>query len=185
MSTFLETLKERLLESQKRMQAAQAALQAAQVEHQNAAQEFIAWQNAVGSETRREQPSLPLPVNAAAPTLVIPAIARRVPPAAVGPVVHNAPTPSSAPPQVQPQMETPKINKSELVREALRHFPSGATPGQVWENVKDHVPRTYVYSVLKRMRDQKSACQRRGKYFFVETPKMDAEVEHNHQVTVQ
>jgi len=183
MSTFLETLKERLLESQKRMQAAQAALQAAQVEHQTAVQEFIAWQNAVASETRRDQPSLPLPVSAAIPATVVAAMARRVPAVTIRPVTADNQTPPSPNPQAQPQLEAPKINKSELVRGALRGFPNGATPGQVWENVKDRVPRTYVYSVLKRMRDQKSACQRRGKYFFVESHKV--EVEHDQPVSIQ
>ena len=183
MSTFLETLKDRFLDSQKRLQAAQAALQAAQIEAQNATQEFIAWQNAVASETRREQPNLPLPVNAGIPVMVTPAIVRRVPAVTETPITGDNQTPPSPSPQVQSQLETPKINKSELVREALRGFPNGATPGQVWENVKDRVPRAYVYSVLKRMRDQKSACQRRGKYFFVESHKV--EVEHDQPITVQ
>jgi hypothetical protein len=42
--------------------------------------------------------------------------------------------------------------------------------------------RTYVYSVLKRLKDRKQIIERRGKYYLPEAPKV---VEVNEQTTLQ
>jgi hypothetical protein len=81
-----------------------------------------------------------------------------------------------------PQMEGPatranqeaeqESNKTQVVRDALALHP-GLTPAQVWGAVKNQISRrTYVYSVLKRLKDRKQIIERRGKYYLPEVPKM-------------
>jgi hypothetical protein len=157
MSQFLEMLKVRLVDAQQRLGAAQAALQKAQVEHQTVMQEFGSWQNAVAVETRRE------------------AQQQSTPPAQPSPQLRSQP-PMSIP--VPPS--TPEVNKALLIRDVLRQHPSGITPADVWREVKDHVGRPYVYSVLKRLKDKKQVAERRGKYFLQIVPKQEEVKEPNH-----
>lgn len=73
-------------------------------------------------------------------------------------------------------------NKTQLVRDALALHP-GLTPAQVWGAVKTRITRrTYVYSVLKRLKDRKQIIERRGKYYLPEPPKI---VEGEEQTTLQ
>jgi hypothetical protein len=73
-------------------------------------------------------------------------------------------------------------NKTQLVRDALALHP-GLTPAQVWGAVKTRITRrTYVYSVLKRLKDRKQIVERRGKYYLPEVPKMSEVTE---QTTLQ
>jgi hypothetical protein len=174
MSTFLDTLKDRLAESSKRYQEVSERFKIAQTEHQNATaklqktqaeyttlgQEFGSWQKAVEVETRKEQ--------AAALTAGIP------------------PSPEaeqkSSPPVSQAAI-APEVNKTDLIREVLQQHPGGMIPADVWKAAKTHIPdRTYVYSVLKRLKDRGEISVKRGKYFFRMTPKPE---EAKQQITVQ
>jgi len=84
-----------------------------------------------------------------------------------------------------PQMQGPaskaeheaerESNKTQLVRDALALHP-GLSPAQVWGAVKTRIGnRTYVYSILKRLKDRKQIVERRGKYYLPEVPKVAAE----------
>jgi hypothetical protein len=59
MSTFLETLKARMADSETRLQEAQRKLNSAQREHDLAAKECASWQTAVEIETRKSAPAAP------------------------------------------------------------------------------------------------------------------------------
>ncbi len=177
MSTFLDTLKERLAESSQRYQEVSERFKIAQTEHQNATaklqrtqaeyttlgQEFGSWHKAVEVETRKEQ--------AATVTAGI------------------APTPQEHKPsatvvsQVPADVTTPEVNKTDLIREVLQQHPAGMIPADIWKSVKTNIPdRTYVYSVLKRLKDRGEISVKRGKYFFRMTPKPE---EAKQQITVQ
>jgi hypothetical protein len=152
MSQFLEMLKTRLADAQTRLQLAQVALQKATIEHQAVMQEFSSWQNAVNVESRREMQDQvtqqPQPLARAVPVNVV------TQPLASSTHIHHAAV-------------SPEINKSNLIREVLRQHPNGVSPADVWKEVRDHVGRAYVYSVLKRLKDRKQASERRGKYFLL------------------
>jgi hypothetical protein len=156
MSEFLENLRIRFAESQKRFVAKQAQLNAVNAEFQAVAQEFNAWQTLLNLETRKEQ--------MAATTLVVPATTRQIP---------NT-TPTSAPPS--PLAPSPNVNKTEIVRELLRQHSAGMTPSELWkqEQIKAQFPhRPYLYSVLKRLKDRGDIAEKRGKYFFKFSTKPD------------
>ena len=163
MSEFLEKLKERQLDAQKRLQVAQVALQKAQAEHAALAQEFTSWSHAVQTEMRREQQEIGVQ-QVATPTIVVRAVRDPESP------LINAPT-TTPPSVVLSSMPTAQgdgdseINKTNLIRETLRTHPAGMRPVDVWRNVRDQVPRPYVYSVLSRMKQKKQAIERRGKYY--------------------
>jgi hypothetical protein len=141
MSEFLETLKTRMAEAQKRFNESQQKLQVAQLEHQTAAQEFSSWQKAVEVEARRE---------------------------AAIPAGAEGPLPIATRTTVVLEPSTTEPNKTQMIRELLRDHPAGMTPGEVWRAVKNSFPhRAYVYSVLKRLTEREQIIgPRRGKYFF-------------------
>jgi hypothetical protein len=162
MSQFLDILRARLADAQQRLQIAQANLVRVQTEHQAVMQEYGSWQNAVAVETRREAQEQ-AQIQASERVL-----AGGSPP---------TPVPHLAVPLVAPGSE---INKVHLIRDVLRQHPNGITPADVWREVKDHVGRAYVYSVLKRLKDRKQVAERRGKYFLQITPKPEETKEPNH-----
>lgn len=93
---------------------------------------------------------------------------------------------------IAPQMQGPASraeheaerdsNKTQLIRDALALHP-GLTPAQLWGAVKTRITRrTYVYSVLKRLKDRKQIVERRGKYYLPVAPKV---AEENEQTTLQ
>jgi hypothetical protein len=166
MSEFLDTLRTRLEDSQKRFQATQQKLQQAQQEHQAAAQEFSSWQNTVAIETRREQEQAPL-------------LASKVPMPIMGPESQQ---PKAPPLPTDSQGGAPAVNKTDAVKVALQQHPNGATPKQICEEVKDQVPRTYVYSVLKRLKDRNLASLKRGKYYLLVEPKSQEEQDRSMSV---
>lgn len=142
MSEFLEQLKIRLVEAQKRHQLATQKLQQAQQEHMLATQDFGSWQNAVRVETLREQQE------AAARTTVSPAAA----PPAPDPVPESQPT--------------EEINKTDSIREMFHRHPEGLRPTDIWRQLGTQLKhRAYLYSVLKRLKDKGEVIERRGKYF--------------------
>jgi hypothetical protein len=139
MNQFLETLKSRLSEAQKRFDAAQKALQKAQAEFQVAAQEQVIWQNTVQFETRKQQEKSGAPAGL---------------PAAVTIPTDQAEASSNA------------NNRTEAVRQLLRQHPTGITPSDLWRKLDGQIThRPYLYSILKRLRDRDEANVRRGKYF--------------------
>lgn len=167
MSQFLETIKERLADSQRRLQASTVKLQHAQAEHQAVSQEFVSWQNAFNVETRREQleqlnenqkraeqqkPQAP-------PQRISGSIAVQLP------ALRVSATGIVTPPESLP--DTPEINKTKMIKDVLLNNSNGITPAEVWKKVQNHVGRAYVYSVLKRLKDKKQVSERRGKYYLL------------------
>jgi len=139
MSEFLETLKLRMAEAQRRFQEAAGKLQAAQAESNAAAQEFTSWQKAVEVETRREATNQ--------------GIATVEPPAATKPVT------------TQDQGPGPEINQTQLIRDVIQNG-NGLTPTEVWNAVKGDIGRRgYMYAVLGRLKDREEVTVRRGKYY--------------------
>jgi hypothetical protein len=143
MSQFVEMLKQRLAEAQRRVAITQVNLQKAQQEHNTVLQEFNSWNNALAVEMRREQETQ-------------------------GQIDTAAQTPGANPePPVTIQEQGPEINKAGLIREVLQRYPNGVRPVKVWMELRDQVPRPYVYSVLSRMKQKKQARELRGKYSLV------------------
>jgi hypothetical protein len=152
MSDFLETLKQRQADAQRRLATATSNLQKAQQEHQQISQEFASWSNAVAAESRREQdstrdsgqqlpkPETPKPVVTASGTVVF----------------------------FEDSEPVAEVNKTHLIREVLQQNPSGLRPVSVWQRLQDQVPRAYVYSVLSRMKQKKQVRESRGKYFLIQ-----------------
>lgn len=138
MSQFLETLKSRMIDAQKRHQLANQKLQAAQAEFNAATQEFVSWQNAVRVEATKEQ-------SAAAQ-------------ASEGIPTH--PVHEDGGPKVQ------EVNKTDAVRNLMRNHPGGIRPSDLWMELKGQIGyRPYLYSILKRLTDRGEVVKRRGRYF--------------------
>lgn len=164
MSDFLEQLKLRFAESQKRHQVASQRLQAAQQEHLAATQDFASWQNAVRTETIREQQQQQ--EQSAVPT--------------TGVTPASAPAPAVAPPNTPAlphvTINAAEFNKTDAIRQMLRQHPEGLRPTELWKQLGDQLKyRAYLYSVLKRLRDKSEVFERRGKYFLKVAPKLEAE----------
>ena len=164
MNGFLDTLKIRMTDSQRRLHEATQRLQAAQAEHQAAAQEAASWQNAVQAEARREAYAAALAqAKSGQVTPTLPTAATAVPVAAPVTAPAQAPSPPSA---------EPDLNKSELIRQVLRDNPGGLTPVEVWRKLNNQITnRNYVYSVLGRLKDREQVTVKRGKYAYRVIPK--------------
>jgi hypothetical protein len=158
MSVFLETLRARLAESQKRHQEATNALQAAQNFHQVVTQELFGWQKAIEAESRREAHQQVIAA-AKEPTATVPAAPLEAIPSAVN---HS-------------DQSRREVNKTDAIRKLLREHGTGITPGEVWDALKDQIGgnRDYVYSVLKRLKDSDQVVVRRGKYYLREITKAE------------
>lgn len=152
MSELIDRLKIGLAEAQARHAEVTKRFQAAQAEWQLSNAEVTGYQKVLELETRRE-----LEKAAVAPQIEGPASRSE----------HEAEQDS---------------NKTQLVRDALALHP-GLTPAQVWGAVKTRISRrTYVYSVLKRLKDRRQIVERRGKYYLPEAPKVP---EGGEQTTLQ
>jgi thioesterase domain-containing protein len=159
MTEFLDNLKSRLAESQKRFAAKQQQLAAINAEFQAVAQEFNAWQTLVNLEAKKE---LTAAREAEAP--VIPALDTPS-------VVSTNPSTATSAPSAPTNAE---VNKTDTVRELLRQHSAGMTPSEIWKQVKAQIPhRPYLYSILKRLKDKGDVSEKRGKYFFKFSPKPD------------
>jgi hypothetical protein len=146
MSQFLEELKIRLGDAQKRLQAAQLKHQTAQAELQAIVQEYNSLQHLANVEAAKIQES------------------------AGAPITVNVSS-RMGQPVLSSGSET---NKTETIRELLRQHPAGMTPTDIWKEVKGQmVHRPYLYSILKRLKDKDEVCVRRGKYIAKITPKSD------------
>lgn len=159
MSAFLDTLKERLAESQAQLHRAQALLAHAQTAHAAATQEYNSWANAVNVETRREQAAQQPQEGGPSKVLT----------GATTPNIGNQASQEA----VTSNGHAAEINKTQLIREVLQQHPAGIKPVGVWIQVKDRIARPYVYSVLSRMKEKKQVNEKRGKYFLVPIPKAE------------
>jgi hypothetical protein len=144
MSAFLDTLRERMTEAQRRVGETQKALHLATSAHQTALSEFTSWSTAYEAESRRE---------------------------GISPVSPPAPA-------VTPREADVEGNKTELIREIIRQHPTGITPGEIWQRVKNQLPRrNYVYAVLGRLKNSDLVSVRNGKYRFKNATKDGGETE--------
>jgi len=163
--TFVDELMRRLADAQQRVQLSQNRLQLAQSEHQAVMQELQSLQVLInlerhrpphGREGRQTPDSTPPPPEAGrAGTGVATEI-----------VSHRVLPPPNQESSV-PTSNGAEVNKTEIVRDVLRRNPTGITPAQIWMVVRDRVDRPYVYSVLKRLKDNRQVTERRGKYYLV------------------
>ncbi len=146
MSQFLEELKIRLVDSAKRLQAAQQKTAIAQAELQAVTQEYNSLQHLANVEAARNQQSAGTPITVNVTSRI-----------------------------VQPALpQASETNKTETIRELLRQHPTGMTPTDIWKEVKDQMAhRPYLYSILKRLKDKDEVTVRRGKYVMKIMPKAD------------
>lgn len=150
----LEYLKSGFEASQKRFQEAQQRMQAMQAEFQAVVTEFNAWQTLYRAEMAKqgtvppEAPTSPqLPRNGRSVRLVF---------------------------STKPKSEN---NQTEMVRSILRAHPTGMKPAEIWQEVESRMAnRTYLYSVLKRLKEREDIVERRGKYYPKVKPEGEAMV---------
>ena len=153
MSELLERLKVGLAKAQQKQAEVLKQFQAVQAEYQAATQEVVGYQKVLENETRIEQQNSTLSEMAKDAVKMTDGIERE-----------------AHPPE--------QINKTQIIRDALgqRH---GMNPTDVWNAVRGQIKgRTYVYSVLKRLKDRKQVIERRGKYYLPATAKAEGENEH-------
>ena len=163
MNTFLEMLKAKAVEAEARFakasetlkdgtpefQAASQKFQRIQLEHQSANQELNSLKILINLETQKDAAAHTVPAQP----------------------VSGKPTPAEAP---AVEAIEPDINKTAIIKDALRQHPTGMTPGELWQTVKDQIPRrNYVYAVLGRLKDREQVTVRRGKYYFRIVNKVD------------
>lgn len=165
MNEFLEILKVRHAECQKRFLAKQAAVNAANTEFQAVAQEFNSIQTLMNLEMRKEQiesaANVQSPTSSASSSAVAPQLSTSVP--VIMPPHHGVGS-------------SGELNKTEMVRELLRQHASGMTPRELWKDgqIKAQFPhRAYLYSILKRLKDKGDITEKRGKYRFKFSPKLE------------
>ena len=152
MSEFVETLKARVAVAQQRLTETKQRLEVAQSDYQKAIAEFTAWQGALLSESRNE-------------------LQKRL----TAPTVADAAVVGDGPQANVPAM-TAEVNKTDLIRDALRRRPTGLTPDEVWRLVQDQIAnRSYVYAVLGRLKEKDEVYSRRGKYYIRIAEKAGAE----------
>ena len=159
MSEFLETLKSRLLEAQKRLQVVTAKAQAAQAELQAVGQEMFGWQKAVEAETKRESMEQVAAVQLASQ----PAIESRAGVAEA----HPQPKPiETRPAAAICAMMPTEMSKTDLIRNFIRSRPNGVTPVEIWRAVQHEMPRRgYLYNILGRLKDHEDVVVKRKKYY--------------------
>lgn len=152
MDHFLETLKSRFLDAQKRQIAAQLNLAKAQNEFNLANQELAGWQIAIAAEERKLAPPASQPLQ---------------PPHSPQPSPTTIVIRASATPSATTSTEVKsEINKTQAVHQLLRQHPAGITPRDLWKEASGHLTnRTYLYSILKRLKDRDEITIRRGKYY--------------------
>jgi hypothetical protein len=136
----LEYLKNGFENAQKRFQETQQRMQVMQAEFNVVVTEFNAWQTLYRAEMAKQ---------GAAPPPQPPTTARL--PRTNG--IHQ-PVSSKQPSQ------------TDAVRAVLKERPSGMKPNEIWEAVQSQIANhTYLYSVLKRLKEKGDVIERRGKYY--------------------
>jgi len=138
----LEYLKNGFEAAQKRFQETQQRMQVMQAEFNAVVQEFNAWQTLYRGEMAKQGTTPPI-----------------------------APAPTPKAPRMH-SLTLPKPNQTEAVRAVLKERPAGMSPQEIWNAVRSGMAnRTYLYSVLKRLKERGDVVERRGKYY----PKPQAE----------
>lgn len=144
MNDFLETLKSRLARSQIRLNETKQKLEEAQAAHTKALQEWGAWVTAYQTEAGIKD---------------------------ISAIMATATSTGTTQEKIADISETqrpevPELNKTDLIRDTLRRRPTGITPAELWRIVRDQIPnRSYVYSVLGRLKEKEQVVSRRGKYY--------------------
>jgi len=192
MTTLLEMLRERLPTMQKRAQEATETFQSTQRTHQVLTQQLQATQ-AEYATCMQELNSLQILIGAEIKRM---AAEQALEKANTGMVelsaVVVATSDASAGLQPPDKDEKPddgesvETNKTEAIRNMLRAHPGGLTPVEIWRSVKDQIPRrSYVYSVLGRLKDRDQVTWRRGKYFFRATAKSEDLKNQDQNISIQ
>lgn len=147
MVSVLDELKMRQAEAVERLQKANLEFQQAQAKLQAAQQEANIWTGAVQVESRNQEQRQTVQ-------------APKTPATAL-----SAPsTITPAPTEPANQSGSSDVNKTEVVRELLRHRPTGMTPAELWDEVKGQMTHAYLYSILKRLKDRDQVSVKRKKY---------------------
>jgi len=157
MQSILEQIQTRIAEAEKRVNEAGKLLHAADKAYNAAVSEFHVWRSALEAETRAQQEATNTQTVFAGMESLVSETANSPKPPVEDPdaTIVNATAP------VQPS----GTNKTEMIRELLRQNPAGLTPPQIWQQVtKQFKHRPYLYSVLKRLKDQDEVVIRRHKY---------------------
>lgn len=165
MSNFIEHIRTRLAECQKKVMETNQALQSANLAHQAAMQDFQGWQRVLEAESKHEGIPPPPPAQ-----VQMPSIRMMVQP------IHQLQTAPSASPQPtnQEPMGAPEANKTEIIRDLLQRNLGGLTPAEIWHAVKNEIPRrNYVYAVLGRLKERDHVGTRRGRYYWKAKPTED------------
>jgi hypothetical protein len=156
MDPLLDGMKERLEKAKERLTRAQLSFQAAQAEMQTAAGEYSVWNSAISLVIRDEEKRL-----AESRENQIP---MDLPELQTQEEEHRAEARDISIPVVA---SVATVNQTEKVRDIIRAHGTGITTGGIWTEVKDHISnRSYLYPILKRLRDRDEVCVRRGKYLF-------------------
>lgn len=149
MNTTLEDLRTRLAIAHKALTEAAQQLQIAQQNQQKAASDYSVFNAAVAILAKEEEEKKAT------------ANAKQFPMELSEPELEHAPSVAVS----SNGSETTPPNKTELVRELLRHHLGGMTPTEIWKELRGQfVHRAYLYSVLKRLRDKDEVTLRRNKY---------------------
>jgi hypothetical protein len=154
MNILLDGMRERFEKAKARMASAKQAFQVAQTELQAAMEECNIWNSAINLEVREEDKRLAESQEKQ--------ISIDLPEFRTQPKAENA---TEAVCSSGASNAVASVNKTEKVREVLRAHGSGIAPSGLWTEVKEHMSsRAYLYSILKRLRDNDEVLMRRGKY---------------------
>jgi hypothetical protein len=149
---FVDELKSRMQDAQRRLTLAQQEMQVAQAKYQSVAQEFGSLQHLLNVEIAAQQKAQETQGYIF--------------------TVDQAPTK----PQLQAGISSE--NKTDAVRKLLSQYPTGITPSDLWKQIQTQMKhRAYLYSILKRLRDKEEVMVRRGKYILKIVPKTEEERE--------
>ena len=169
---FLDTMREYVEKARGRLAAAELAHKETATEFQAAMSDFTVWNNAYTlaqkerEKWQAEARETQLPMNL--------------------PEITAAPNDSKSDAD-KAQVPAPEVNKTEKVREILGEHISGITPAQLWVEVKDfQVSRPYLYSVLKRLRDNEEVSMRKGGKYVLKPKPVEVKPEEGvEEMTVQ
>jgi hypothetical protein len=162
MSTVLDGLKERLEGAKVRLSAAQQRHQASQLELNAATAEHNVWNAAYTIELREDEKRT---AAAQENQMSLPEV-QRIELIRVQSIDTNRIQSIDTNPHEQSDGGEAPVNKTDLVRDALRAHATGLTPADLWKALGKHfTSKAYLYSILKRLRDHDEVVLKRsGKY---------------------
>jgi len=158
MQSILEQIKARIADAEKNVNEAGRQLHAADKAYNDAVSELHVWRSALAAETRALQEARASQTTFAGMESFVSESASLPPcPPENANVIKKVDAAVS--------VQAGSTNKTELIRSLLRENPAGLTPPQIWEQVSEQFRhRPYLYSVLKRLKDQDEVVTRRNKY---------------------